>query len=549
MQILRHSQQPAMDGIRYGIKRNIEATSRYAQEKNSADLHRLIRSVRATTPEQLRGLTMMATVAKNFQILSPCEQEELMQRAGFTDPQKISEVNRAISLVHKAWSKADEAKSELEQAQDLMYEAWEATDRERRIELAKMAAAINADCIDAYVLLAHESTSDLKEARHLLEQAVKIGDQLLPSAESEEYNWWSELETRPYMRARAALALLLWEDGENTTAIDHLQTLVQLNPNDNQGVRNQLLPWLILEKRYEAAADLLSQFEGEPGAARSFTKALLEYVVHGATSAATALLDSAIGFNLDIAPFILGMKELPAVMPATIAHGGEDEAIEYLVLAGQLWEQTPGALNWLRETQVIVSTRRRHHSYKQWKNAMETAERYLDEGRFGKAKQQLQYALRQYERFGETEELCKTLRMLLISYLNSDAGVTSADEMLFNRALLLSEQLLGAEHLDTCLNYYYLGNFYDQVNQPHNALIKLEHAKSIAEKTGDSEDVQQILISLKSVYKSLGNHEKARAIAEEIRSLSLKDWDDDSGLDDGDDDLRVLSAACVRKAM
>ena len=54
----------------------------------------------------------------------------------------------------------------LGQAQALMYRVFEEPDEQKRIQLAKDALAISADCADAYVLLAEHATSR-KEARRL----------------------------------------------------------------------------------------------------------------------------------------------------------------------------------------------------------------------------------------------------------------------------------------------------------------------------------------------------------------------------------------------
>ena len=53
----------------------------------------------------------------------------------------------------------------------------------------------------------------------------------------EEYagHFWGFLETRPYMRARAGLAIALIKLGDESAAIEHFRAMLKLNPNDNQG--------------------------------------------------------------------------------------------------------------------------------------------------------------------------------------------------------------------------------------------------------------------------------------------------------------------------
>ena len=66
----------------------------------------------------------------------------------------------------------------LAKAQALIYRAFEEPDEQRRVQLAKDALAICADCADAYVLLAEHATSR-KEARRLYEQGVAAGERAL----------------------------------------------------------------------------------------------------------------------------------------------------------------------------------------------------------------------------------------------------------------------------------------------------------------------------------------------------------------------------------
>ena len=66
------------------------------------------------------------------------------------------------------------ATTPLEKAQELMYRAFDARGR-RRIQLARQALELSADCADAYVVLAEESFAP-EIARNLYEQGVQAGD-------------------------------------------------------------------------------------------------------------------------------------------------------------------------------------------------------------------------------------------------------------------------------------------------------------------------------------------------------------------------------------
>lgn len=61
-------------------------------------------------------------------------------------------------------------------------------------------------------------------------------------------HFWGLLETRPYLRTRLGLAHALWTAGRRAEAVQHLQDMLRLNPNDNQGVRYTLARLLALPR-------------------------------------------------------------------------------------------------------------------------------------------------------------------------------------------------------------------------------------------------------------------------------------------------------------
>jgi hypothetical protein len=103
-------------------------------------------------------------------------------------------------------------------AEDLIYEAWEAAGP-RRAVLARKALARWPDCADGYVLLA-QAASSLEEARELLERGVAVGERVVGRRVFVEDagDFWLIFATRPYMRARAALAATLWRLGRREKA-------------------------------------------------------------------------------------------------------------------------------------------------------------------------------------------------------------------------------------------------------------------------------------------------------------------------------------------
>src|SRR6516225_5504995 len=238
----------------------------------------------------------------------------------------------------------------LGKAQALMYRAFEESDQERRVQLAKDALGICPDCADAYVMLAEHATSR-KEARRLYEQGVAAGERALGAEafERDVGHFWGLLETRPYMRARLGLAHSLWTAGRRDEAVQHLQDMLRLNPDDNQGVRYTLAGFLLFLDRDDDLARLLQQYPDEASAAWAYTKALLAFRQHGDTPEARQLLKEAKKTNKHVPAYLVGEKFPPTEQPGYYSRGDESEALNYVgsFLAG--WKATPGAVAWLRQ--------------------------------------------------------------------------------------------------------------------------------------------------------------------------------------------------------
>jgi hypothetical protein len=105
-----------------------------------------------------------------------------------------------------------------------------------RTALASSARAISPLCADAYKLSAEEAGL-IQEARDLYAKGIEAAELALGAKGFEEYagHFWGFLETRPPMRARAGLAIVLMKFGEEDAAIGHFRGMLEPNPNDNRG--------------------------------------------------------------------------------------------------------------------------------------------------------------------------------------------------------------------------------------------------------------------------------------------------------------------------
>jgi len=242
-----------------------------------------------------------------------------------------------------------EPETPLEQAQELIYEAHEARSVKKRTELARQALTISPDCADAYILLAEQEPAPDKRL-DLLEQGMAAGQRAIGADQFAKWEgiFWGVTETRPYMRACAGVGELAWMLGQRTRAIELFTRMLLLNPSDNQGVRYMLTNCLLEEGDDTGLAKLLNHYKDDAAANWAYSKALLRFRILGHTARANTTLAKAITANPFIPPYLLGNKPMPKQLPDTIGFGDESEAIEYVAFAIRAWEQTPGALDWLR---------------------------------------------------------------------------------------------------------------------------------------------------------------------------------------------------------
>jgi len=238
------------------------------------------------------------------------------------------------------------ASTPLERAQDLAYRAAEARGR-RRVLLARRALEISRDCADAYVLLA-EAATELPAARDLYADGVAAGARALgPAAFADDAGeFWSRIDTRPYMRARFGLATSLEALGERAAAVEHYRDLLRLNPGDNQGVRYSLLAALLEAGDDDEAGALLAQFDDDT-ASWAYASALHAFRQGGDAAPANERLRRAIRANRHVPTYLLGERTWPEEMPASYALGSPEEAAIVEDMLGDQWRGTPGAERWL----------------------------------------------------------------------------------------------------------------------------------------------------------------------------------------------------------
>lgn len=235
-----------------------------------------------------------------------------------------------------------------EQAQALIDQAWEARTQRQAAALARRALEIFPDCADAYNVLAGAEARSAEDALVLYEHGVDAGRRTLGNAFFDEHrgHFWGMIETRPYLRARRGLADCLWALGRKREALTHCEALLELNPDDDQGIRHGLLSRYLALGNDMGAARLFRDYPHDASAAFLWSRVLLD-LRRGDQVAATEHLVLAMHGNPHVAGFFAGKRKPPARLPAHYSPGDRNEAALYIANFAEAWLASADAMDWL----------------------------------------------------------------------------------------------------------------------------------------------------------------------------------------------------------
>lgn len=149
------------------------------------------------------------------------------------------------------------------------------------------------------------------------------------------------------MRAKMGLAQCLQTMNRIAEAIGEYQDLLRLNPNDNQGVRDVLLPLLLVAGRDADAGELLNVYAGDARAMWTYGRALWTFRQEGDPPAARERLREAITSNRHAPKYLTGKAAIPDDLAESYSLGSVEEAVLCASEFFDAWKATPGADRWL----------------------------------------------------------------------------------------------------------------------------------------------------------------------------------------------------------
>lgn len=247
-----------------------------------------------------------------------------------------------------------------EMARGLVRTALRVRSRAKKNALLKSAITQDPDSPEARIELADMDfqTGNFKTCLLTYEA---ICDKEAARWDGQKTEWWTNRETRPFLRAIYGRAMTQWHLGRFAPAAKTLETLLLQNPKDNQGVRF-LIPMLhLLAESPERASAFFAKYSeqfpqdfSEPAFLFGWA---LTHSLEGQEAEARAKYCEGILKNIYLAPMLLELEEPPRNMWLPNDRAEPNYAAEFVESYAVLWDKEPGALRLLREVLDEITPR------------------------------------------------------------------------------------------------------------------------------------------------------------------------------------------------
>lgn len=236
-----------------------------------------------------------------------------------------------------------------DQARELVELAFEQESADSAHQYAADAFRLDPTQADALTILSSTTPRLLEQVKYK-EAEVELRRQAVRPDILEELSGqlWLEVSARPYLESLFLLADAYRTVNRRDDALRILNDIMELNENDNQGIRETLLKWYLDWRHPEEAWELVHRRE-DGLIAMQFTLVLLLFHKEGNTAQARKTLSQARRHNKHVASYLLGDAVLTEVRDDVIEVGGRNEAQLYAQHFRVHWVNTPGALDWLKE--------------------------------------------------------------------------------------------------------------------------------------------------------------------------------------------------------
>jgi len=184
----------------------------------------------------------------------------------------------------------------------------------------------------------------------LLRRAHAIIERALAESGTSDPNFrWGFPENRPAIRGLVRLVYLEFDQGHDAAALALARHVLALNPDDNHGLRTQVINALLRDGDDEAALQLAREYPGDVNPEIAYGEVLALYRL-GRKGDALLALEDAIHALPKVPRFLAADRvRKPKINDFSVQIGGDDQAWNYREDMRDVWQATPGALEWLTQ--------------------------------------------------------------------------------------------------------------------------------------------------------------------------------------------------------
>lgn len=218
---------------------------------------------------------------------------------------------------------------------------------------ANEAAFDSLDILDdlANAVQAHEQSLMIGFDRLLLQPLFRRAQAIVQSAvgkdEGTRLAWYCR-ENRPALRCLVNLAFLEERLGNQRAMFDIAERILALNPDDNHGLRNMIINDRLRRGDDLGALRLAEEYPADLNPDIAYGHVLALYRLGRIDQAEVAIRDAVV--DLPKVPRYLSAKRVrkPKLDSLGVRVGGDDQAWLYRQEMRDVWEATPGAIDWLK---------------------------------------------------------------------------------------------------------------------------------------------------------------------------------------------------------
>lgn len=194
-------------------------------------------------------------------------------------------------------------------------------------------------------------TGEITHALHMCEATLNEGKKMFPPEFSPGRDRlpWGFLDNRPYLFFLGEYATLVNATAGPQKAIPFYEELLDLNPNDNQGIRGLLSTAYIKISRLNQLLELDKKYPDDLIVELKVGALLALYKLGRLDEARTRVIQMKKHFSHVFREILKTSHPQPELIPGRTHVGGDDEAWLYWEEQGTFWMAAPNSREFLRE--------------------------------------------------------------------------------------------------------------------------------------------------------------------------------------------------------